>query len=369
MPKYLPLEHVNVLDAPGSANAAQKPPLLHEMTVNTLNFCAFAACPLPADHGRTAPGPESDQSPLLLAVPHTLTSEAVDIHTLPGGARRATIPAPVLANPATGLLMALAFAGPEVLVSGYEGGHVLAYARAEPLTVPADGACLPAAEERWSCIYRSRPHSQPVLSLAPSPAPVSIEEHRLCISTAADAVVAKHRLSTGSGIAHAGFAADELVLREPGDVAETEPVRLFRTGHAGQQGARVRDDGRICATAGWDGRVRVYAGAGLREVAVLKWHKDGCYAVDFAGVQPSTSAAGRMTTATGFLDACQESGSGEADGQSSAEGALVAASESAETVVRAEPTLSARRRDASVRSKHWLAAGAKDGKVSLWEVF
>jgi hypothetical protein len=46
----------------------------------------------------------------------------------------------------------------------------------------------------------------------------------------------------------------------------------------------VRSDGRILATGGWDTRIRIYSAKTLKEVAVLKWHKEGVYAVDFAKV-------------------------------------------------------------------------------------
>jgi hypothetical protein len=78
----------------------------------------------------------------------------------------------------------------------------------------------------------------------------------------------------------------------------------------------------------------------MKEVAVLKWHKEGVYAVDFAQVL----YAG---------DLWQEEGSTVGE------------------VARKETGLGKlqRQREEVMQCKHWVVAGAKDGKVSLWEVF
>jgi hypothetical protein len=66
----------------------------------------------------------------------------------------------------------------------------------------------------------------------------------------------------------------------------------------------------------------------MKELAVLKWHQEGCYSVAFGEVlEPDQSK--------------------ETD-------ALI--------------TVEERRRE-KVRAVHWVAGGAKDGKVSLWEVY
>lgn len=66
----------------------------------------------------------------------------------------------------------------------------------------------------------------------------------------------------------------------------------------------------------------------MKELAVLKWHQEGCYAVAFGKVLE--------------LEGSRE------------DGAMV--------------TVEERRRE-KVRTVHWIAGGAKDGKVSLWEVY
>jgi hypothetical protein len=79
--------------------------------------------------------------------------------------------------------------------------------------------------------------------------------------------------------------------------------------------------------------VRVYATKGMKELAVLKWHKEGCYA-------------------TAFADVLETQNEIDDDGP-------VTGRELTVTQQRAHKT----------QSTHWLAAGSKDGKVSLWDIY
>ena len=62
MSTVLPLDHY--------AETRPQPWMLHLLEVNTMNFCAFAACP-------RLSGGQPDEAELLIAVPDTLASEAV----------------------------------------------------------------------------------------------------------------------------------------------------------------------------------------------------------------------------------------------------------------------------------------------------
>lgn len=85
----------------------------------------------------------------------------------------------------------------------------------------------------------------------------------------------------------------------------------------------------------------------MKELAVLKWHRVGCYATAFAAVE---QAADRDGAGDG------RDGDGDGDGQAvKAQGSVVS------TVQR--------RRDQKAQGTHWLVAGAKDGKVSLWDIY
>ena len=173
----------------------------------------------------------------------------------------------------------------------------------------------------WQTIYMANTHSQPVLSVDIAP---SMEYF---LSSSADSVIAKHPISS-------------LNMNQSTDV-ESSPVKHIQTKHAGQQSVRFRSDGRILATAGWDSRVRIYSAKTLKEVAVLVWHKQGCYTVDFADIEPA--------------DNVHEGDSSRNEPSRSLESSVIVA-------------LRDRRMEES-QSEHWVAVGSKDGKVSLWKIF
>lgn len=128
----------------------------------------------------------------------------------------------------------------------------------------------------------------------------------------------------------------------PPTVTIQAPYKTINTKHAGQQSLRVRSDGRLLVTGGWDTRIRIYSTKTLKEVAILKWHKEGVYAVDFSEVLESSNLTHQKE-----------------------------ASDDGQQLARRETGLSRlqRQREERMQLKHWVVAGAKDGKVSLWEVF
>ncbi|RPA95223.1 WD40 repeat-like protein [Choiromyces venosus 120613-1] len=209
----------------------------------------------------------------------------------------------------TGMAMALSLfysGGNLVLVAGYESGHAVVYKW--------------DSKDTWKVVYTHKPHSQPILSLSVSPTP---DTNPYFITSSADSILAKHPLPILTPT-----ATPPTPHTQPND-----PVKVTDTKHHGQQSVSIRSDGRIFATAGWDSRIRVYSVKTLKELAVLKWHREGCYAVAFGEV----------------LDGA--SGAGEGDG----EGGVVLTVE--------------KRREKKVKETHWLVGGAKDGKVSLWEIY
>ncbi|PYI20385.1 WD40 repeat-like protein [Aspergillus violaceofuscus CBS 115571] len=360
----------------GEGGAGRQPWLVHSLPVNALNFCAFAwvdlsplslSVSLDGDggEGRQAEGegavsepkpepepepPSQDNStstststptststsPVLIAVPNALNSGAIDLFHLPTERRVCTIPAD--GEVKTGMVMALhLFLRPAErdlhVAAAYEDGSVMVFR--SPISFQslapqrqqqgsAPGAC------KWEKLYASRAHDQPVLSIDAAPSGEWV------FSSAADAKVVMHPF-----------------VRRAGAGREQPPAKVVNTRHAGQQGLRVRSDGRILATAGWDSRVRVYSCKTLKEVAVLKWHKEGCYAVAFAGV-----GSGGRGDGAGVV--------GEGEGEGGGEG------ERTLTDTQGKGGLSAvhqRLRNQKVQSTHWLAAGSKDGKISLWDIY
>lgn len=353
-----------------------KPWMLHLLHVNAMNFCSFASCPATAPTpalSRSSTTPESHD--LLIAVPNTLALEAVDIHHLPSQNRIHT----VKLHGDHGMPMALALVWLDSILNiivAYEDGTAIV------AQLKSDGL--------WSEVYRSQCHKQPVLSLDVSP---DLESF---FTSSADAIIAKHpllpRRPTPVSLVHASprtAALDDeqhpsctpedkgpnqnsskhnpisvlsaaiasghadtvptTLAREPEPLIMTQPTKVVNTRHTGQQGLRVRSDGRIFATAGWDSKIRVYSARSMLEVAVLKWHPVGCFALAFA--DRSATDTGKVNlTASKFED----------NDENPPEASLVC---------RISDMSVKNKRLNRVRNAHWLAAGSKDGKVSLWDVF
>lgn len=245
------------------------------------------------------------------------------------------------------------------LVSGYEDGHVMVHVRRGPI-LPEDADINNTKQKspmwKWEKLYESRPHTQPILSLDVPPTP----EKEYFLTSSADALVAKHPLPglTPNSSAYLSDSSSKSAVK-----LEELPLKVINTRHAGQQGLRIRSDGKIFATAGWDCRVRVYACRNMREMAVLKWHKEGCYAVAFAEM-----GVGRRSVPS-KPEAAEE---GTEDAPRQDEDNIKGDSERGLTAqTRPIGSLAAIQQQRLQRAQmtHWLAAGAKDGKISLWDIY
>ncbi|SLM40286.1 WD40/YVTN repeat-like-containing domain [Lasallia pustulata] len=227
MDKTLPVNCTSPFPTP------KDPWLLHSLTVNTLNFCSFAMC---YDTLSASLETNDRARPVLFAIPNTMDSGGIDIFQLPSEKRVSVIQAEKNTN--TGMVMALGIVaeGSRMLITaGYESGHTMVFAQGDP------GA-------PWQPVYVAQPHTQPVLSLATSP----LQDYY--ITSSADAVIAKHPLPSASSMWTTGV----------------KPLKVLQTKHSGRQGLRIRSDGKIFSTAGWDARIRVYSAKTMNELAVLK---------------------------------------------------------------------------------------------------
>ncbi|KAK2880066.1 hypothetical protein FQN49_000614 [Arthroderma sp. PD_2] len=328
-----------------------EPWLLHSLAVNALNFCAFGYCFLPLNFGSRSKDATEGQtkSPLppqmLLAVPNALNTGGLDIFHLPSERRLCVITPDDKVN--TGMVMALeVFILPQsdeiYIVSGYEDGSAMVHARRGPVECPA-------ATERthsnsswsWELLYTSRPHSQPVLSLDITP----FLGRGYFITSSADAIIVKHPIPKLP-------PPLEPDVTNVGSGVETMHLKSINTKHAGQQGLRIRSDNRIFATAGWDNRIRVYSCKSMNELAVLKWHKEGCYSIAFAEIDIDPSGTKGAEDSTG-IDSNLES------------------KNTALTQSNEPRSLSAIKQQRNIKAQltHWIAAGSKDGKISLWDIY
>ncbi|KAB5576249.1 WD40-repeat-containing domain protein [Coniochaeta sp. 2T2.1] len=349
-----------VLPLDPSPEERPEPWLLHLLEVNTMNFCTFASC---------TPVTSSPDESLLVAVPNTLASEAIDIFHLPTQSRVHT----VKLGDKNGMVMAMSlfYRGVTLtLIAAYENGLVV------------------VAELRknglWAAIYQATPHSQPVLSLDVSP------DKDYFFTSSADSVIVKHPIpqvtpehlrvgepppsnntaasaasqpqarnpNKGASLLSAALAAEPRpqAPRTPSSNTsepQTTPLKVVNTKHSGQQSLKIRSDARIFATAGWDSKIRVYSVKTMKEVAVLKWHQVGCYTVAFSSLEPRSDSDDRDS-------ADDKSPNEQGDSPSNTSTTLVP--KLVDMTVR-------EKRIRAAKTAHWLAAGSKDGKVSLWDVF
>ncbi|KAF2083476.1 WD40 repeat-like protein [Saccharata proteae CBS 121410] len=292
-----------VLPVDGATVHRKEPWLLHSLRINTLNFCSFSMCTGPFKR-RIATTSLASEKEALIAVPGVKDDE-IDIFQLPSEHRILTVPA--LPIKTAGMVMAVSIQKTLEdgirLISAYESGATAVHVR------------FSKALSGVKCIYTSSPHSQPILSLALSP----LAPGTTFYTSGADDLIAAHDWNSPNPF--------------------TPPIKSVHTKHAGQQSITVRSDGRILATAGWDGRIRVYSAKHLNELAVLKYHNEGCYAVAFSDVGTSAGNENSQDIETAVRT--------RANGR--------------ETVRQ--------RRDRKATEVHWLAAGSKDGKVSLWDIY
>ena len=343
----------STLPEDGNRQVTPKPWLLHSLPVNTLNFCSFSMC-------YQYPTSIAEDDSILVALPST-DDKVIDVYSFPGELLKVRVPR--IQTVETGMVMAVKLVRSQatqriLLLAGYEGGVTAAFMLAEEHSN--------TGIETAQLVYLSQPHSQPILSLDASP------DGDLYYTSSADAVIAKHRIPelphNPAGVDNSSdvstskstpslFAKKNMNQDKPGTsapsglsslLASSAPLPKFRpappvqplvtpqppcrtvdTKHAGQQSLRIRSDGRLFVTGGWDSRIRIYSTKTLKEVAVLKWHKEGVYSTAFAEIL-TPEEAGHISKAVNKRQM---------------------------------------ERDEQTRLKHWVAAGAKDGKVSLWEIF
>ena len=346
------------VDIQGSSGDRNAPWLIHSLTVNALNFCAFAHCFIPGEDpqepGRSTPLQPSNggsnfvpPSQMLLAVPNALNTGGVDIMHLPSERRISVISPDPSIN--TGMVMALSIffssQGDLYVASGYEDGRAMVHLRRGPIkgqdlvNQGGDQECC-----NWKRVYMNKQHSQPVLSLDVCPM-----TRAYFLTSSADALIVKHPIPEPSQKTSQRGSASEI---------EQLPMKVVNKKHAGQQGLKMRSDAKIFATAGWDSRNRVYSYKTMKEMAVLKWHKEGCYAIALADVNVSLHSV--ATT-----KASPDTSRGEQNPtEEEAESGILAVAEQPRSLQAIKL-----QRSQKAQLMHWIAAGSKDGKISLWDIY
>ncbi|GAA5853863.1 hypothetical protein JCM8547_007478 [Rhodosporidiobolus lusitaniae] len=352
---------------PSSSAFSATPEKAWSMPINAMNFCRMSVLPLsrPSLAGRQGKGRaveeehnegedggrvEGDgEGEALVAVVSLTKDEMVDIFHLPSQARvhRSVGSGAFAIGEKTGSVMAVhlfhlrssslsstssfspSSASPAStqqlhLLIGYESGQLALFrftptpsfslSSSSSVNLPVKGKMVEEGEG-WEMIWCEKGHRDAVMSLSLS------YDKRFAYTVAADHFVVKYRV----------FDLNEEEALLPRSHVEPTPS-------PGKSAVAVREDGKLLATAGWDGELRLYSAKTLSPLAVLSHHRLSLQALAFSPLTPSSTSplADALTAADGTGEADESS-----DEEEGGEGG----------------------------GRVWLAAAGQEGKVSLWEVY
>ncbi|SPO38538.1 uncharacterized protein PSFLO_04016 [Pseudozyma flocculosa] len=272
------------------------PTLVCQLEVNALNFARFSLLLTnPPAHAATTIDDDDTHPPFqaLIAVPHTLDAAWFDVFHLPTGNRihQAVSKPDIAAKPGhrQPIIMSLRLLRPRrtphgslACLVGYEDGYVKLWSHDQPTG--------------WTLAWQRRLHSESVMD----------------ISLTDDG---EHGVSD----------------------ADTQPL-ISETGKPGRAAVSVRNDDKVIAAAGWDGRIRLHSSATLQELGSLDYHRDTVETLAFfehRGQQPGVDSDDDVEDDLGH--------------------------HSGEDTQRRPLEIS--------QTQSALAAGGRDGKISLWHVF
>ncbi|KAK0506524.1 WD-40 repeat-containing protein [Armillaria luteobubalina] len=256
----------------GSAALSESPiPVLqYSMDVNALNYCKFSLMPLPLNDTMSGSSSKDQSNEALIALPNLVESSEADIWSLPSCTRvhaaigKQESNGPILStdgrgNQATGIIMSLhLYKHDDVLriLIAYESGKVALreFVKSDKIT-SVEGL-------GWKVLWKVKLHAEAIMAMAVT------NDNSMALTVSADHLIGRYDLS----VLHSLFNG----IRQS-FVAETH-----RTNHPGNGAVAIRDDGRVCAVGGWDGRIRLYSTKSFKPLGTLKYHKNGCQAVAFA---------------------------------------------------------------------------------------
>ncbi|KAF9951773.1 ASTRA complex subunit [Mortierella alpina] len=231
------------------------------------------------------------------------------------------------------------------MVVGYEDGSVMLYQENSLSSKSGLRSSGAKAKRSMDVVWTVKCHREPVLGLDLS------SDVRFAVSIGSDNALVKYNL----------FGAQQ-------GVPEFTQVALKSNGVSE---IKVRNDNKILALAGWDGRIRVFSAKTLKPLAVLKHHREGLYCLDTAQMQDvggtSVPEAGSSSTANR-----DEDEDNERQAEKSRELQDVTAEEESESGSESEDDSDEEVALADRRwwsKRHWIAAGGKESRISLWEIY
>ncbi|KAL6299266.1 WD-40 repeat-containing protein [Sparassis latifolia] len=285
------------------------PQLCYSMDVNALNYCRFSLRPLSTD--------ADGESKALLALPNLVESSLADVWTLPSQQRlhaavgKSSLPVSPdgRGQNSTGIIMSMHLfevAHPSIsdrtqlrLLCAYENGSVAMweYIRTDKETsIEGIG---------WERVWEVKLHVETVMGMTVS------KDNTLALTVSADHLIGRYDLQN----------ADMPEMMQSACV-------IHRTKNPGNSSIAIRDDGRVCAVGGWDGKVRLFSTKSMKPLGTLDYHKKSCTAVAFARQEPRQGEVPLLGV--------DEDNEDEMSGEEKAE------------------------------RTRWLAAGGQDNRVSIW---
>ncbi|KAJ4487745.1 WD40-repeat-containing domain protein [Lentinula aciculospora] len=312
------------------------PTLRFSMDVNALNYCRFSLLPtsiigsipenLPSAN-ITSRVDSSSECTALIALPNLIQSSEADVWSIPSYKRlHAAIGHRVKASifsgdgrtgeNATGIIMSLRLfeptsssaessrSTPELrILIAYESGAVILRRYANP------GKLMSVEGKGWEMIWETKLHQEAIMAMQVS------SNNQFALTVSADHIVGRYNLT----VRRSASAQDG--------------TTFYRTKHPGNGCISIRDDGRVCAIGGWDGKVRLYSTKSFKPVGTLEYHKDGCQALSFA-----TSASTDSGSQYKELEELHE--------------------DEDEDMLDEE----------KLKRSRWLVSGGKDKRIAIWEL-
>eukprot|EP01113_Clastostelium_recurvatum_P035296 TRINITY_DN4903_c0_g1_i1.p1 TRINITY_DN4903_c0_g1~~TRINITY_DN4903_c0_g1_i1.p1 ORF type:complete len:382 (-),score=82.85 TRINITY_DN4903_c0_g1_i1:98-1219(-) len=146
-----------------------------------------------------------------------------------------------------------------------------------------------------ACLASSKLHTDPILNMhvlssSPSSSPASVGDE------------SSHSDPSSSGVQGVTCSADNHLVRWSIDTsrATISTTHTYEMPHPGANDIRIRGDGLIMASAGWDHRVRIWGWKKPKPLAVLRFHTTQVSAVDFG--RYADTHGGKWIMASGGKD-------------------------------------------------------------------
>ncbi|KAF8656270.1 hypothetical protein AX16_002706 [Volvariella volvacea WC 439] len=305
-----------------------KPKLCYSMDVNALNFCRFSLLPVPPGE---ASGSTEVEPRALIALPNLIDSDVADIWQLPSqdrihaavGEQEKESPRVDGTRNTTGIIMAMHLYQASLnntsgaaessstallkelrLLCAYENGTVVLrrYVSSKLKSIQGLG---------WEVLWKAKLHVETIMAMKVA------KDNSFALSVSADHIVGRYDLSSGPD-----------GLREP-----------QRTKHPGNGCIAIRDDGKVCAIGGWDGKIRLYSTKNFKPLGTLSYHKQALQALEFAHSPEAHSPEGTSGRDEQVTDLVDEEDDDEEYGEADRE-----------------------------KRARWLIAGSKDNRITIWSL-